>query len=125
VFTNHPAGQSSALWASALWSLTGLCAATALAASATLTPAHAAGVGTMSCFGGRGGGFSCSGAWAVPGDPYIRVVPQPLGEAEKSLAASRDRRWLIRCHPVIARDYYGVARYLYAAPGCEYGVGAD
>jgi hypothetical protein len=78
----------------------------------------------MSCFGGHGS-FSCSGGWAVPGDPYIRVVPQPLGEAEKSLAASRDRRWLIRCHPVIARDYYGVARYVYAAPGCEYGVGAD
>lgn len=119
MLTNRAAGQCSAFW-----SFARLCAAIAVSASATLAPAHAAGVGTMSCFGGRGG-FACSGGWAVPGDPYIRVVPQPLGEAEKSLAASRDRRWLIRCHPVIARDYYGVARYLYAAPGCEYGVGAD
>jgi hypothetical protein len=119
VLTNRAVGKSSAFW-----SFAPLCAAIGLSATATLAPAHAAGVGVLSCTRG-GGGFACSGGWAVPGDPYIRTVPQPLGDAEKSLAASRDRRWLIRCHPVIARDYYGVARYLYAAPGCEYGVGAD
>ena len=48
-----------------------------------------------------------------------------LGEAEKARLATRDHKWLARCRPVIERDRYGVARYHYAAPGCEFGVGTD
>ena len=46
-------------------------------------------------------------------------------EAEKARLATRDHKWLARCRPVIERDRYGVARYYYAAPGCEFGVGTD
>jgi hypothetical protein len=63
--------------------------------------------------------------WAFPGDPHIRPVPESFSETDKARAGARDRRWLIHCHPVVRRDAYGVARYQYAAPGCEYGVGAD
>ncbi len=63
--------------------------------------------------------------WAVPGDPYVRTVPEALGEAERAQATARDHKWLAHCHPVIEHDIYGVARYQYAAAGCEYGIGSD
>ena len=62
---------------------------------------------------------------ATAGDPYVRVVPEALGEAQKSQLVARDRKWVARCHPVTERDSYGVARYHYAAPGCEYGLGTE
>jgi hypothetical protein len=89
-----------------------------------LAPAHAAGVGGLSCIGGFRS-LNCVARWGFPADPYIRPVPETLGEADKAQAAARERRWLIHCHPIVRRDPYGVARYLYAAPGCEYGFGAD
>jgi hypothetical protein len=52
-------------------------------------------------------------------------VPQALGDEERAQAAVRERKWLAQCHPVVRRDPYGVARYQYAARGCEYGIGAD
>jgi hypothetical protein len=90
----------------------------------TLAPADAAGVGGLSCVGGFRS-LNCMARWAFPGDPYIRPVPETLGETEKAEAATRERRWLLHCHPIVQRDAYGVARYLYDAPGCEYGIGAD
>jgi hypothetical protein len=117
VLTNRPAGRSVA------WSLARVGAAIGLSAI-TLASAYAAGVGGLSCVDG-GGSLNCLAQWAFPGDPHIRTVPESLGEAEKAQAAVRDHRWLIHCHPIVHRDAYGVARYQYAAPGCEYGVGAD
>lgn len=70
-------------------------------------------------------GFNCVTRSGPTGDPYVRLVPEPLGEAEKARLAVRDRKWLARCHPVIEHDRYGVARYRYSAPGCEFGVGED
>jgi len=55
-------------------------------------------------------------------DPYVRTVPESHDEAENQRAAERDRRWGDRCRPVIVQDRYGVPRYTYAAPGCEFGV---
>ena len=52
-------------------------------------------------------------------------MPQALGDEEKAQAAARERKWLAQCQPAIRRDPYGVARYQYAARGCEYGIGAD
>ena len=66
---------------------------------------------------------NCASRWAPPTDPFIRIVPQPVGDAERGRAIERDRKWLARCRPVVAQDHYGVARYQYAAPGCEFGVG--
>jgi hypothetical protein len=48
-----------------------------------------------------------------------------LGEADKANAAARDRKWQARCHPVVEHDSYGVGRYQYSSPGCEYGLGAE
>ncbi|MFZ5692805.1 MAG: hypothetical protein ACOY5F_16275 [Pseudomonadota bacterium] len=43
------------------------------------------------------------------------------------LSDSRDResRWVARCKPQLRSDRYGVNRYVYAAPGCEYGRDRD
>ena len=65
------------------------------------------------------------GQWGPGGDPNVRVVPQALGNEERAQAAAREHKWLAQCQPVVRRDPYGVARYQYAARGCEYGVGAD
>ena len=53
------------------------------------------------------------------------MVPDAIGEAEKTRMAERDHRWLARCRPLVQRDRYGVARYYYGAPGCEFGIGSD
>ena len=104
----------------------GLCAAASRSRwrRLTLTSVYAGGVGTTSCIGGARG-FNCVEQWGPAGDPNVRAVPRPLGEEEKAQAAARERRWLAQCQPEIRRDPYGVARYIYAARGCEYGVGAD
>jgi hypothetical protein len=49
-------------------------------------------------------------------------VPQPENDADKERAASRDRKWIERCHPTIVQDRYGVPRYRYVAERCEFGV---
>jgi len=90
----------------------------------TLTSVYAAGVGGFSCVGGAGS-LSCAGQWGAGGDPNVRVVPQALRDDDRAEALAREHKWLALCQPVIQRDQYGVARYHYAARGCEYGVGAD
>lgn len=82
--------------------------------------AHADGMAVAGCLGG-GGTLNCMVRWGEAGDPYVRTVPQPIGE-ERSRSAERDRKWQERCRPTISQDAYGVARYHYAAPGCEFGV---
>ena len=83
--------------------------------------AHADGMVFGGCIGGAGA-VNCAVRWGEAGDPYIRVVPQPVTEDEKTQSAQRDKKWEARCRPVIAQDRYGVPRYEYAAPGCEFGV---
>ena len=67
--------------------------------------------------------FGCATRWAPYGDPYIRLVPPPADAAARARARERERRWVARCRPVIRQDRYGVPRYHYAMPGCEFGVG--
>jgi hypothetical protein len=53
---------------------------------------------------------------------------QSLKEPDpKDIAESREReeRWVARCKPELHHDRYGVRRYSYAAPGCEYGRDID
>jgi hypothetical protein len=83
--------------------------------------AYADGVAAGGCVGG-GASFNCVVHWGAAGDPYIRTVPQPIDEAERTHAAERDRKWEDRCKPTIAQDRYGVPRYQYSAAGCEFGV---
>jgi hypothetical protein len=88
----------------------------------SLISAHADTLVFGGCVGAPGS-FNCVARWGVPGDPYVRQVPPPYGEADKARAAASDQRWLNRCQPVISQDQYGVPRYHYAAAGCEFGVG--
>jgi hypothetical protein len=83
--------------------------------------AYAAGTALGGCVGG-GGALNCVVRWGEAGDPYIRTVPPPADETERTRAAERDRKWEQRCKPVITQDRFGVPRYQYAAPGCEFGV---
>jgi hypothetical protein len=73
------------------------------------------------CVGGRGA-VNCVVKWGSAGDPYVIHLPEPMDQAEKARSAERDRKWQDRCRPNIVQDYYGVPRYHYSAPGCEFGV---
>lgn len=54
-------------------------------------------------------------------NPYVIQI-SPAKSAEETRAADeRDRQWRDRCKPVVKQDTRGVMRYVYAAPGCEYG----
>ncbi len=85
-----------------------------------MSPAHASGAVVGGCIGLRYA-FNCVVRWGAYGDPYVRLL-HPETEAEKALSAERDRKWEARCRPAVFQDRYGVARYRYAAPGCEFGV---
>jgi hypothetical protein len=87
----------------------------------TLTSAYADTLAVGGCVGGQGA-VNCVVRVGPAGDPYVRTVPQPVGEEAKGQLSERDRRWMDRCRPVITQDRYGVPRYHYAAPGCEFGV---
>jgi hypothetical protein len=69
-----------------------------------------------------GPGFACGGQWIfydAPAEP-VRRTPE-----EEAAAADRDRKWMAQCRPVLKQDAYGVSRYSYAAPGCEFGKVPD
>ncbi len=118
MLTNDPAKTSASAWRLVRG------AAAVVVSALTLTSVYAGGVGNTSCVGSARG-YNCVEQWGSGGDPNVRAVPRPLGDEERAQAAARERRWLAQCQPEIRRDPYGVARYIYAARGCEYGVGAD
>lgn len=100
----------------------GAAASLSVMAVATMwSGAYADGMAAGGCVG-DGGSLNCVVRWGEARDPYIRTVPQTADEIERTHAAERDRKWEARCKPRIAQDRYGVPRYLYAAPGCEFGV---
>jgi hypothetical protein len=96
--------------------------ACSLIGSVTFGSAQAQGVIIGGCVGG-GHAVNCTTLWAPAGDPYFRHVPQPTDPAERARARERSRRWADRCRPSLSQDRYGVPRYTYALPGCEFGVG--
>ena len=85
--------------------------------------AFADSVRTSSCVGSYGT-IACSTRWRTigSGDGSITLVPSADDAQE---AAARERKWLARCRPVVRQDAYGVGRYHYAAPGCEFGKSED
>ena len=87
----------------------------------TWNASYAQGVHVMGCVSGWLS-YTCVEQWGPGGDPSIRYVPQPLSKIEQTRAAERDRKWVAHCRPVIRHDQYGVARYQYAASGCEFGT---
>jgi hypothetical protein len=89
-----------------------------------LTPARAGSVTNYGCVGSWPS-FNCAEVSVEGGNPYVRLIPEPLGENERGQLAARDRRWVDHCHPAVHYDRYGVGRYHYSAAGCEFGVGAE
>jgi hypothetical protein len=68
----------------------------------------------------------CDERWGKTGSgfPHIIQVPTPRAEDAEE-RAQQHRKWLAHCRPVIEQDRYGVGRYYYAAPGCEFGKTQD
>lgn len=83
--------------------------------------AYADGMAVGGCVGSQGS-LSCVARWGEAGDPYVRKVPEPADEVERARSAEREHKWQERCRPTIAQDRFGVPRYQYAAPGCEFGI---
>ena len=99
-----------------------------LVAPVAFEPVHAGGVKSTTCFGSFGGWYgagSCVTQWGSSGDPYVRRAPSARDAQDDAEAAERERQWVARCRPVIWQDRYGVGRYEYAAPGCEFGIFQD
>jgi hypothetical protein len=53
------------------------------------------------------------------GNSGIKHYAEPAEEVAE--AREREKAWEARCRPTLRQDAYGVSRYVYAAPGCEFG----
>jgi hypothetical protein len=102
---------------------TALLGSSAIAAllSGLASPAQADATWTLGCVGG-GASVGCvvTRHHGVV-HPNIRRVPSPVSEQETAEIKARDKAWETLCRPEIRQDRFGVPRYIYAAPGCEYG----
>jgi len=98
------------------------CALSLTASAATMNSADAQEIEIGGCVASWGGA-NCLDYWGPPSDPFIRLAPQPTTPEAQALAKRLDRRWVARCRPSIRQDQYGVARYHYAMPGCDFGFG--
>lgn len=89
--------------------------------SLAFAPALADGSITTNCV--RGPAFSsCVTVWRSGlGGSAAQRLWTPEAERETTEAAKRERLWVARCRPTLHYDDYGVGRYRYAAPGCEFG----
>jgi hypothetical protein len=102
----------------------GIAALALLGTPVGLAPARADGSAAVNCVGSHGS-VSCAAQWGPRVHPHIRRYSAPRDEQLEKEAAARERRWVARCRPVAKEDPYGVSRYQYAAPGCEFGKGQD
>jgi len=101
--------------------IAGAALALSLMTCASVRTAKAEGVEIDSCIG-TWHAMNCVTRSAPAGDAFIRTVPQPRDGADRARASEQDRLWVERCRPTIHPDRYGVARYHYTRPGCEFGV---
>jgi hypothetical protein len=86
----------------------------------TLSSALADDTRSTSCVGTRWSA-SCVTTWrGGVVDPFVRELA-PRTEQEIAESREREHKWRTRCRPTIEHDRYGVARYTYAGPGCEFG----
>ncbi|MPZ37526.1 MAG: hypothetical protein GEU95_05590 [Rhizobiales bacterium] len=98
-----------------------LAALALLALSMMSAPARSEGVATFNCYGSRHTRSCVATFRRGRVDTHVINVPGPVGD-ELAAAEARDRRWFERCGPVIRQDRYGMPRYSYRAPGCEFGL---
>jgi hypothetical protein len=69
------------------------------------------------------GAYMCTERWSNgASNGRERPAADPRDAAE---SAERERKWAARCKPEIRQDRFGVSRYRYAAPGCEFGKSED
>ena len=109
-------GVFSAIRANARPIMGSIVALALLGSSVPVEPARASGIDVTNCVRSSLD-FSCVERWNWTGDPSMhRRDPQ-----EEAESAERERQWEARCRPVVKQDQYGVSRYQYAAPGCEFG----
>ncbi len=73
------------------------------------------------CVGSRGL-VTCVDKWHRT---YDDSRPRQRTEQEIAELAERERKWVARCRPFLRQDRYGVDRYVYAAPDCEFGKTQD
>lgn len=106
---------SPAAWLAAL----ALLALSMMAAPARSEPSE--GVYTTNCFDTRSTESCITTFRGGRLSPHVITVPAPASADALAAAETRDRRWAERCRPVIRQDRYGMPRYSYDAPGCEYG----
>ena len=92
------------------WSFVRIGAAIVLSAT-TLTSAYA-GAGMLSCAGRWPGSTIAQRYGAAADDPHSGLSRNLLARRRRRKFATRDRRWLDHCHPVVQYDPYGVARYV-------------
>jgi hypothetical protein len=89
--------------------------------SLTPVPAQADSVESTSCVG-TFWSQSCVTRWRDNvGNPHFIEVSPLRSEQDIAESKERDRLWQARCKPLVERDRYGVGRYTYAQPGCEFG----
>jgi len=81
-------------------------------------------VESFGCIGSRFT-INCTSRIGPAGNPFVRLVPPPADDAAAKRALEREHRWVTRCRPTLVPDRYGVSRYTYATPGCEFGVGEN
>lgn len=73
---------------------------------------------TRQCYAG-----TCTWTSGPARHPNIIHVPGPRTADEAAEAQARDDAWVARCNPRPYEDRYGMTRYSYDLPGCEYGGG--
>lgn len=107
----------------ALIEKTALFTATVTVAAALSNPQPAtAGVERETC-SRVGDQWTCTLRWDDGDRGFPKVIYVPYQDRRE--AADWEKTWLARCRPVIRRDRYGIGRYIYAAPGCEFGKSED
>lgn len=90
----------------------------------TAPPSHADWTRRTSCYVG---GCTTSYFWGLPGGSLAAItnVPGPQTDEERAEAVERDRKWVAHCKPSLREDRYGMKRYVYEKPGCEFGKTAN
>ena len=79
------------------------------------------GISAFNCYGTRNMESCVHTQRKGPFNPHLISVPGPQADEDRAAAEARDRRWVARCRPLIRQDRYGMPRYSYSAPGCEFG----
>jgi hypothetical protein len=80
-------------------------------------------MGTSCVF--SGGLVNCVRQWRGSHGATDSERLQGQDKRAQAEAIERERKWVARCKPVIRQDQYGVSRYHYAKPGCEFGKHED